>query len=368
MSFLTKYQDYGLNDNNLLGWYRFYDLSDSGPNSNNLNNIGPALSLSSPPAVFNGNLLEIPCGDQKNFSAFISLGKTSNSEASILVSNYGTSGYYLGYTANFDFFIYAKSASNSFIKFYKNIKAASTCILILSRNDSEFSLSIYSPFSKRLTTESICVPLEIDLGSSTTKIGLTSFSSPFAATSKFNIYEFGIINVSVPNFVLTSLCNELFISAGYSLNNFMDSFVSVKNKTATHHFQPVSGNNEFNTGIILPFSPIISGFPLLNNTVNGSGTFYRNNSIDTPTLFSSYVRFSGQSENDRVIWDNFGTGVSTGLSVNFTGSVYQKTIPNKPILFKGSSRQTKDFVTLDSGNLCYGKNIIFENKSNLLKI
>ncbi len=365
MSFLTKYQQYGLNDDNLLGWYLFSDLTDGGPNSNDLNDIGSPISVSSPPAIFNGNVLELPCGDQTSFSAFIALNKLSNDEASVIISNYDSSGYYFGYTSNFDFFVYAKEGGKSFIKFYKNIRPSNTCILVFSRNNNNFSLSSYSPLTNSLETESIYVPDEINLGSGTTKIGLGSLSSPFEATSKYSIYELSFINVSVPNFVLTGLCNELFESSSFSDEQFKFSYTSVKDKSSSFYFQQAVGNTDKNTGILLAFSPIVSGFPLLKNDANPSGTFYRNNSTSVPSVFSNYVQFTGQSENDVVVWDNFASGLYTGSLTLFSGSIYAKAIRDKPIIFKNTTRQTKNFVSLDSGNLCYGKNIIFENKSNL---
>jgi hypothetical protein len=370
MGFIDKYREFQLEDVDLLAYYELEDDSDSGPNSNDLIELSsPPISWGSP-VSFDENLFSIPCGDQDKFSSFILFNKNDVTKTSVLVSNYDSEGYLFGFSPNFDFFIYAKDGSNSVLRIFKDIKAAANAMIVFSRDGYNFSLSLYSPLTGDLKSESIAIPNYIDLGSADIKIGMDPAESPPLpfATSKFNLYKFGLISVGVPQFVLIELCKEIVDSTDLVSNDFKFSFISTKEKVDSLTLQGVLGNTGKDTNIVLPYSNTVDGFVLLGQSLKTHSRFFQNENEVVPSIFDTYVRFSGQSSLDFVVLDNFDIGAIAGSFTSFNGSLLAKVPYMAPVIISNFKREVNDFVTLDSGNLCFNKNIIFPGNTSLTKI
>lgn len=369
MSFRTKYTEYGLLDENLLGWYEFASVSDSGPLNNDLIPSGGSAVFGPPAATISNDSFILPYGDQKKFSAFFAIKKTSNSGTTILLSNYVSKGFLFGYTANYDFFICAKDGNKVFLKFFKDIKAAVYSIFILSRDGNNFTLSLYSPIAEFFESESLAIDYKMQLEGEDLMLGIGPTPNIFGFSSNFDIYELAVINASVPNFVKIALCEELYISCAFAKEDFRFSFTATKDKDSSYTFEKHSFNPAADTAIVLPYSPVESGFALNGITLKDSPVFYRNGTEESPSsLFDKYVRFTDQSVSDRILLDNFSNDVVLSSATGFLGYINEKVTPNKPIIYSGSVRQEDNFVTLDSGNLSHGKNITFKEMPNLINI
>lgn len=372
MSFLTKYREYELSDDNLILWYEFADETDSGPNGNDFS------FFEQNSAFFEGASVKfdddyVNCAvTPSSFTVFLDFEKINPSAPGIILSNNDNAGngFFLGYTENGDFFLYAVSGVETFLKFF-DLKTADRAILLFSRTGNSFSLSSYSPISENFQSGVIVVPDSFAFSEETIKLGNCSTYSPSNfETSNFRLYEFALLNIGLPSFVLYDLCDEIYTTSSAPRNDFLFNFVSVRDKASASKLTNIQLNTGEDTGLVLPFSPISSGFSLLGNTPESGARFFKNGVVATPGIFSLYVTFSGQTSLDEVLFDNFGPSVVVGAHTNLVSGSSTGLFPQDKAVVSGSAGRinTDSFVTLCENNLCYNKYVVFDQNSNLIEI
>ena len=391
-----------LDDADLLAFHEFYGPYDSGPNANHFVFLnGDESMFSGGRADFNNNYLGFTNNDniyysedledyvlteynvdfRPVFTIFFDFEKKTHGEPDIIFSNnlgasggsYLSPGFFLGCSQNGDFFLHIVSSTGTMTKFFNEIVTANRSILVFSRDGASFTLSSYSPISGNMQSQSIVSPADLYVPLSAIKLGNTLSDAPFHfKTCNFTLYKFAIVGVGLPDFIISSLCKEIYVSTNSPRNSFLFKFLSVADKTSKSRLESVSGNNELNTGIILQFSPIAGGFSVPNDiNLMPNSRFFQNGKLSSPIVSNNNIRFLNQEDSDVVVLDNFSTSVGLDLAfINFSGQVTGLFPVGRPCVYKadGDIRLTDSYYTLDSGNLCYNKKIVFEGNKTLTKI
>jgi len=369
VSFLTKYTEFELPESNLLSWHLFRDYKDSGPLGNNLSFISGDISLfSEEKGSFSSHVVELKDLSPTSFTAFFDFKKKDSTAPTVFFSNNSSGlGFFLGCSQGGDFFLYISTPQGSFLRFFETIKVANRAILIFSRSEGLFSLSSFSPISGKIESESIIVKREFDLGSGNLRMGNNIIDSPKEfGNATFDLYQFALIDVGVPSFVVFDLCSETYGST--SRNDFLYKFVSIENKVSPANVEPITGNSEVDTGIVLPYIETLKGFSFFPLVLNSNARFFKNGELFVPTISGSSISYAGANKLDTVILDNFTEGVSTAtLGDPFYGEGFGIFPKNKASIFS-PKRISEGFVVLDSNSSCYGKRITFKPKTSLINI
>jgi hypothetical protein len=366
--------EYGLSSADLSAWHIFNDAQDSGPNNHDISYVSGSSLFASGRGAFNGHYIALAGVNADSISVIFDFQKINQTSPCLILSNNNNSGFgfFLGCTQNGDFFLYVNSSQGKIIRFFESVRTANRAILIFSRSGNYFSLSSYSPLTNSFESQTITIQEAVTLPSSDIKFGNnTAYSPPEFPNAAFNIYEMAVVSNGFPSFILLDLCKEIYTSASSPRNDFLFKFVSVKEKSDSLGLNVITNNTGADTSILLPYVEAVSGFSYFPETGLQAARFYRNGIREVPTIFDSYVRFPAQSSLDMVTFDNFDLSVSvSGVGSTFSGHTNGLFPRDKAVLLisPSSRRYSGNFVTLDSGNLCYSKNIVFPKKSNLITI
>lgn len=366
MGLLETYDEYYLPQENFLGWYKFENYSDLGPNSNDLLFLNNNSGVFGPNGgTFYNDVLEPQFSETDNFVTIINFSFNSNVSFISQILGSKLNGWSFCVDRNGKFFICVNNASGLNTQYF-NTACPKNAILVFQKSNDVFSLSWFDVVSKRLEGGSV-ISFENTENSNIVIGGCIGYFpeiyEDYFQENAFTIKEIAFFNIFLPEHVVSDLCNDIFLNDNES--NFLFSFVStkLKNLSISEIFFNVP---QHELGLNLPFSHLKSGFALGDIELSPFAVFYKNGEASSPDeIFDTYVVFSGASDLDTIIVDNLPSGYISGANIYFSGystgfsgyKIGNIVYPKRDIF--------DVYIGSENNTLLYNKNIVFNPVENL---